>query len=108
MTILGGDYEPVEVKTLDLVGYKGDGVFVILNPIKSRGRKLPGTNDGILEGMPLCIRAKIENNQVVNFSGEAATLNNIDGVWYYKFRNKPGSQLRELEPHNFFEIGDSR
>ena len=104
MTILGGDYEPVKVKTLDLVGYKGDGVFVILNPVKSLGRKLP---DEEPPHIPLCIRAEIVNNQVVNFSGFVATLNDIDGVWHCKFR-QPGSRPIELEPHTFFEIGDSK
>jgi hypothetical protein len=107
MTILGGDYEPVEVKTLDLVGYKGDGVFVILNPVKNRGRKLPSAEGSLLECVPLCLRAKIVNNQVINFGGEVATLNDVDGVWYYKLR-KPGSQLIVLGPYIFFEVGDSR
>lgn len=107
MTILGGDYEPVEVRTLDLVGYKGDGIFVILNPIKNHGRKLPSAEGSMLENVPLCIRAKVVNNQVVNFGGEVATLNDIDGVWHCKFR-KPGSQPIALEPYTFFEIGDSR
>ncbi len=104
VTILGGDYKPIEVETLDLVGYKGDGVFVILNPVRGLGRKLP--DEGAVQGLPLCLRAAVTNNQVVNFSGEVATLHDIDGVWHYKYRRR-GSQPIELQSHRFFEIGDS-
>ena len=107
MTILGGDYEPVEVRRLDLVGYKGDGVFVILSPVKIRDRKLPSPEGGMLDGIPLCVRAKVVNNQVVNFGGEVATLHDIDGTWHYKFR-RPGSRPIELTAYTFFEIGDTR
>jgi hypothetical protein len=104
MTILGGNYEPVEVKTLDLVGYKGDGVFAILNPIRSMGRKLPDADTTQSPHIPVCIRAKIVNNQVINFGGKVATLNDIDGVWHYTFRD-PKRQPIELDPYTFFEIG---
>ena len=76
MTILGGDYEPVKVVVLDIVGYKGNGEFAILNPNMTRGRILPEV-DGILKSIPLCFTCKIENNQVVNFSGRVATLHDI-------------------------------
>ena len=55
MTILGGDYSPIEVRDLDLVGHTFDGQFVIINPIKERGREFP--DPGPLESMPLVIRA---------------------------------------------------
>ena len=101
MTILGGDYELVEVRSLDLVGYTRSKGFVILNPVKNRSRKLPNAEGSLLEHIPLCIRAKIANNQVVNFSGQVATLHDIDGVWHYKL----DQELIELGSHTFFEIG---
>lgn len=106
-TILGDDYEPVEVLPLDLVGYLGDKGFVILNPVRRHNRELPNVEDSPLKYVPLCIRAKITNNQVVNFSGQIATLHDINGLWHYRLR-QVGSELVELEPHTFFEIGDTR
>ena len=106
-TILGDDYDPVEVLPLDLVGYLGDKGFVILSSVKNRNRKLPSVEGSVLEFVPLCIRAKVVNNQVVNFSGQVATLHDIDGVWHYRLRRE-GMGLVKLEPHIFFEIGDTR
>ena len=62
-TILGDDYDPVEVLPLDLVGYLGDKGFVILSSVKNRNRKLPSVEGSVLEFVPLCIRAKVVNNQ---------------------------------------------
>ncbi|OGN32799.1 MAG: hypothetical protein A3I92_02485 [Candidatus Yanofskybacteria bacterium RIFCSPLOWO2_02_FULL_43_10b] len=105
MTILGGDYKPVEVEILDLVGYNGNGVFVILNPVKSRGRRLPDVGE-LFANFPVCILARIENNQVVNFYGETATLHDIDGEWHYRLRQH--SSIVKLEPHTFFEVGNAK
>lgn len=69
--------EPIEVCTLDMVGYAGEGKFVILNPIKKRGRVLPVESPEF--PIPHCIKCIIRNNQVVNFAGRVATLHDIDG-----------------------------
>jgi|SRR3990167_9678464 len=106
MTILGGNYEPVKVKALDLVGYKGKGEFVILNPVREPYRKLPSPNIKELEAMPMCIRAKIENNQVINFGGIIATLNDVNGVWHFKPRGE--ERIQKLDPFTFFEIGECK
>jgi hypothetical protein len=100
----GENDEPIEVRTLDVVGYVSDGAFVILNPLRSAGRSLSTEGDPLL--VPICIRAKIANNQVVNFSGKVATLNDIDGVWHYQFRQSRRPP-RKLPPYTFFEIGDA-
>lgn len=108
MTIIGGDYEPVPVERLDLVGYAGDGKFVILNPVKSHGRKLPLLPaDDPLSVVPNCIRARVENNQVVNFNGEVATLHDIAGAWHVRFISETGD-LKPLASFTFFEIGNTR
>ena len=103
MTILSGDYPPVKVVSLDLVGYTGDGVFVIISPIKWPDRRLPKPGSD-WEGMPWCIRARVENNQAVNFNGKVATLHDINGTWH--FRMHQTGELKNLQPYTFFEIGE--
>ncbi len=108
-TVLGGDYTPVSVMTLDLVGYLGaERGFVILGARKSLGRELPAQDSDLVASLPTCIRAKIDNGQVVNFSGEVATLLQADGKWFYKLRDEKKDQLRTLMSHMFFEIGDAK
>lgn len=104
MTTMVGDCEPVEVVTLDVVGYKSNGTFVILNPVRNNRRKLPHV---VSDAVPFCFLCTIKNNQVVNFEGDVATLHDIDGKWYYK-RHEPNGQIRPLEPDTFFEIGCCR
>jgi hypothetical protein len=105
MTILGGDYPPVEVCTLDIVGYIGDGKFVILNPVRGRNRELPGTaEESIFSCLPTCLNTTLQNNQRINFGGDQATLHNINGRWHFKYLH-PESQLKVLPPFTFFEIG---
>lgn len=108
MTILDGDYPDVKVETLDLVGYVGGGKFVIINPIRRSpiqrsGRKLPEP-DPEWKHMPWCIRARIENNQVVNFNGNPATLHDVNGEWIVKKH----CTLEPLAPFTFFEIGNTK
>ncbi|MDO8523465.1 MAG: hypothetical protein Q7S12_04285 [bacterium] len=105
MTILGGNYKPVEVKTLDLVGYTGKE-FVILNHTKSLGRKLPPIPE-MMASIPWCIRCKVENNQIVNFGGQVATLHDIDGIWHLKLRQQ-NSEPKPLPLFTFFEIGNCK
>ena len=109
MTTLGGEYEPVEVQTLDLVGYVGKSKFVILQAVTLREKGLPAglPEGGVLNGIPTCIRAKIVNNQVVNFSGVVATLHDINGEWFMKCQEGDGS-IERLGEHRFFEIGDCK
>jgi len=104
-TILGGDYQPVEVEDADLVGYLGKEGFAILNPIRSRGRNLPAIPE-FVEAMPWCFKCKVQNNQKVNFHGEFATLHNIDGQWHFK--SQESGQLKSLLPNSFFEVGHLR
>ena len=74
--------------------------------MKRRSRVLPGPEaEGMFAHLPLCIRAEIANNQVINFLGEVAILHDLDGVWYYKLRRK--NRLIKLTPHTFFEIGET-
>jgi len=107
--IIGGGYKPVEVQKLDLVGYEGEGVFAILNLSKTQNRELPKlVTDALKDAgpLPMCIRAEVRNNQVINFSGEVATLHDVDGVWHFKLR-RFGARLKKLGDHTFFEIGDA-
>lgn len=105
-TINGGGYDPVEVEDLDLVGYLGqEKGFVIINPIKRGGRKLP--HQTLMEGIPMCIYCVIRNNQAVNLSGEFATLHDINGKWHIK-GVKSDSTINPLINHIFFEIGHRR
>lgn len=104
MTILGGDYKLVKVEVLDLVGYIGGGEFVILNPHRSEMRKLPAISKNA-QAIPWCFQCKIENNQVVNFNGNVATLHDIAGEWHFKLREE-NSKLMPLPLYSFFEIGD--
>lgn len=104
MTILGDDYEPIEVINLDLVGYMGSGAFVILRPFRHWNRSLP--EEPFYGSIPICLRAKIVNNQAVNFGGDKATLHDVNGAWYFRLRRQlDGAALNKLEPHTFFEIG---
>ncbi len=104
MTIIGGACLEVEVENLDLVGYQGRGTFVLLRGVSLRKKEIPVPS--ILRGIPCCVRARIENNTVVNFSGLIATLHDINGEWYVKARG--GRKIQPLGEHRFFEIGDYR
>ena len=101
MTINGGDYEPVEVQDLDVVGFNGEE-FVLLMACGVIPRKLPEFSPGI----PAAVRCRIQNNQKINFSGEMATLHDIGGAWHFK--NSTIEQIHRLQTHTFFEIGHNR
>lgn len=107
MTIVAGDYEPVEVLPLDIVGYIGNGTFVLIRGATYQVRKLPeGIELSDSHGIPTCLVAKIENNQVVNFGGNVGTLNNIVGEWCFK--SKDVSRIVSLASYTFFEIGSAK
>jgi hypothetical protein len=103
MTILSGDYEPVKVQTLDVVGYLGKSKFVLLQAVERRQTKLPAgmPEADAFKGIPTCVRAKVENNQAINFSGVVATLHDVSGEWMVRI----GGTLQPLQNHSFFEIG---
>ena len=52
--------KPVAAITLDVVGYLGDGRFVILNPVKAFRRELPTVPESsLLAHLPFCIAAAV-------------------------------------------------
>lgn len=106
MTIMG-DFGPIKVANLDIVGYIGDGKFIIISPFKALNRDLPKTEkETFLSVLPMCIPAIVENNQEINFSGKSATLHDISGEWHLRYQGR-NSQIIPLQPYTFFEIGNS-
>lgn len=103
-TVLGGDlFPPIEVVDLDLVGYKGNGEFILLKACRGRNRNLPPEDEGGF-GVPMCHKCTIRNGQKVNFDCETAVLIEIEEGWHYTLLS-PGAALQPLPKNTFFEIG---
>ena len=98
---------PLRALGYDIVGYLGNGRFVLLRPAKHHGNRVlppPETDLGATTSVPLCT---VGHGQVVRFPGleanQGASLIYRSKTWFFQpLHEEYGIKL--LEPNTFFEI----